>query len=194
MSIIKQLSKSIRQYKKDSILSPVFVIGEVILEVLIPFIMANLIDYGINAGDIQYIAKTGFILILCCITSLFFGVMSGNYAAKASAGFAANLRKDMYYKVQEYSFLNIDKFSTASIVTRLTTDVTNVQMAFMMLIRIAVRSPIMLICAFLAVLKINSRIALIYLFVIPTLAIGLYLIMSRAHPIFKRVFKNRVSP
>lgn len=190
MSIIKQLSKSIRQYKKDSILSPVFVIGEVILEVLIPFIMANLIDYGINAGDIQYIAKTGFILILCCITSLFFGVMSGNYAAKASAGFAANLRKDMYYKVQEYSFLNIDKFSTASIVTRLTTDVTNVQMAFMMLIRIAVRSPIMLICAFLAVLKINSRIALIYLFVIPTLAIGLYLIMSRAHPIFKRVFKK----
>lgn len=190
MSIIKQLSKSIRQYKKDSILSPVFVIGEVILEVLIPFIMANLIDYGINAGDIQYIAKTGFILILCCITSLFFGVMSGNYAAKASAGFAANLRKDMYYKVQEYSFLNIDKFSTASIVTRLTTDVTNVQMAFMMLIRIAVRSPIMLICAFLAVLKINSRIALIYLFVIPTLALGLYLIMSRAHPIFKRVFKK----
>lgn len=190
MSIIKQLSKSIRQYKKDSILSPVFVIGEVILSVLIPYIMANLIDYGINAGDMSYITKTGLILILCCIVSLFFGVMSGNYAAKASAGFAANLRKDMYYKVQEYSFLNIDKFSTASIVTRLTTDVTNVQMAYMMLIRIAVRSPIMLICALIAVLKINSRIALIYIFIIPTLAICLFLIMSKAHPIFKRVFKK----
>ena len=100
MSMIKQLSKSIRQYKKDSILSPVFVIGEVFLEVLIPFIMANLIDYGINPGDMHYIAKTGLILILCCIASLFFGVMSGNYAAKASSGFAANLRQDMYYKVQ----------------------------------------------------------------------------------------------
>jgi len=190
MSIIKQLSKSIRQYKKETILSPLSVIGEVILEVLIPYIMANLIDYGINEGNMDYTTKTGLILILCCIISLFFGVMSGNYAAKASAGFAANLREDMYYKVQEYSFLNIDKFSTASIVTRLTTDVTNVQMAFMMLIRIAVRSPIMLICALLAVLKINSRIALIYIFVVPILAIGLILIMSNAHPIFKRVFKK----
>lgn len=190
MSIIKQLSKSIRQYKKDSILSPAFVIGEVILSVLIPYIMANLIDYGINTGDMSYVTKTGSILILCCLVSLFFGVMSGNYAAKASAGFAANLRKDMYYKVQDYSFLNIDKFSTASIVTRLTTDVTNVQMAYMMLIRVAVRSPIMLICALIAVLKINSRIALIYIFIIPILTISLYFIMSKAHPIFKRVFKK----
>ncbi len=190
MSIIKQLSKSIRQYKKDSILSPVFVIGEVILSVLIPYIMANLIDYGINAGDMSYITKTGLILILCCIVSLFFGVMSGNYLQKHLQDLLTNLRKDMYYKVQEYSFLNIDKFSTASIVTRLTTDVTNVQMAYMMLIRIAVRSPIMLICALIAVLKINSRIALIYIFIIPTLAICLFLIMSKAHPIFKRVFKK----
>ncbi|MEA4973315.1 MAG: ABC transporter ATP-binding protein [Candidatus Metalachnospira sp.] len=188
--MIKQLSKSIRQYKRDSILSPLFVIGEVFLEVLIPFVMANLIDFGINVGDMSYIVKTGIILIICCIASLFFGIMSGNYAAKASAGFAANLREDMYYKVQEYSFLNIDKFSTASIVTRLTTDITNVQMAFMMLIRIAVRSPIMLICAFLAVLKTNSKIALIYIFVIPLLAVGLFFIMSNAHPIFKRVFKK----
>ncbi len=190
MGMIKQLSKSIRQYKKDAILSPVFVTGEVILEVLVPTIMAMLIDNGINKGDMNYIIKVGIILIICCIGSLFCGIMSGKYAAKASAGFAANLRHDMYYKVQDYSFLNIDKFSTASIVTRLTTDITNVQMAFMMIIRIAVRSPIMLVCAFFAVLKINSRIALIYLCAIPVLGIGLYLIMSNAHPIFKRVFKK----
>ncbi|MBU5463591.1 ABC transporter ATP-binding protein [Anaerotignum sp. MSJ-24] len=188
--MIKQLSKSIRQYKKDAILSPVFVTGEVILEVLVPTIMAMLIDNGINKGDMNYIIKVGIILIICCIGSLFCGIMSGKYAAKASAGFAANLRHDMYYKVQDYSFLNIDKFSTASIVTRLTTDITNVQMAFMMIIRIAVRSPVMLISAFFAVLKINSRIALIYLCAIPILGIGLYLIMTNAHPIFKRVFKK----
>lgn len=190
MGMIKQLSKSIRQYKKDAILSPVFVTGEVILEVLVPTIMAMLIDNGINKGDMNYIIKVGIILIICCIGSLFCGIMSGKYAAKASAGFAANLRHDMYYKVQDYSFLNIDKFSTASIVTRLTTDITNVQMAFMMIIRIAVRSPVMLISAFFAVLKINSRIALIYLCAIPILGIGLYLIMTNAHPIFKRVFKK----
>ena len=190
MGMIKQLSKSIRQYKKDAILSPVFVTGEVILEVLVPTIMALLIDNGINKGDMNYIIKVGIILVICCMASLFCGIMRGKYAAKASAGFAANLRHDMYYKVQDYSFLNIDKFSTASIVTRLTTDITNVQMAFMMIIRIAVRSPIMLVCAFFAVLKINSRIALIYLCAIPILGIGLYLIMTNAHPIFKRVFKK----
>ncbi len=190
MGMIKQLSQSIRQYKKDAILSPVFVTGEVILEVLVPTVMALLIDNGINKGDMNYIIKVGIILVICCMASLFCGIMSGKYAAKASAGFAANLRHDMYYKVQDYSFLNIDKFSTASIVTRLTTDITNVQMAFMMIIRIAVRSPVMLISAFFAVLKINSRIALIYLCAIPVLGIGLYLIMSNAHPIFKRVFKK----
>ena len=152
--------------------------------------MANLIDFGINTGDMGYVIKTGIILIIFCMASLFCGVMSGKYAASASAGFAANLRQDMYYKVQDYSFKNIDKFSTASIVTRLTTDVTNIQMAFMMVIRIAVRSPIMLISAFFAVLSINKKIALIYLIVIPILGIGLYFIMTRAHPIFKRVFKK----
>ena len=190
MGMIKQLSKSIRQYKKDAILSPVFVTGEVILEVLVPTIMALLIDNGINKGDMNYIIKVGIILVICCMASLFCGIMSGKYAAKASAGFAANLRHDMYYKVQDYSFLNIDKFSTASIVTRLTTDITNVQMAFMMIIRIAVRSPIMLISAFFAVLRINRSVAIIYLCAIPVLGIGLYLIMSNAHPIFKRVFKK----
>ena len=190
MGMIKQLSGCIRQYKKDTILTPLFVIGEVALEVIIPLIMANLIDYGINAGDMNYVIKTGIILIILCMASLFFGAMSGKYAASAAAGFSANLRHDMYYKVQEYSFKNIDKFSTASIVTRLTTDITNIQLAFMMIIRIAIRSPIMLVCAFFAVLSINKKIALIYLCVIPVLGIGLYLIMSHAHPIFKRVFKK----
>lgn len=190
MGMIKQLSGCIRQYKKDTILTPLFVIGEVALEVLIPLIMANLIDYGINAGDMNYVIKTGIILIILCMASLFFGAMSGKYAASAAAGFSANLRHDMYYKVQEYSFKNIDKFSTASIVTRLTTDITNIQLAFMMIIRIAIRSPIMLVCAFFAVLSINKKIALIYLCVIPVLGIGLYLIISHAHTIFKRVFKK----
>lgn len=190
MGMVKQLSGCVRQYKKDAVLTPLFVIGEVILEVMVPLIMANLIDFGINTGDMGYVIKTGIILIIFCMASLFCGVMSGKYAASASAGFAANLRQDMYYKVQEYSFKNIDKFSTASIVTRLTTDVTNIQMAFMMVIRIAVRSPIMLISAFFAVLSINKKIALIYLIVIPILGIGLYFIMTRAHPIFKRVFKK----
>lgn len=190
MGMVKQLSGCVRQYKKDAVLTPLFVIGEVILEVMVPLIMANLIDFGINTGDMGYVIKTGIILIIFCMASLFCGVMSGKYAASASAGFAANLRQDMYYKVQDYSFKNIDKFSTASIVTRLTTDVTNIQMAFMMVIRIAVRSPIMLISAFFAVLSINKKIALIYLIVIPTLGIGLYFIMTRAHPIFKRVFKK----
>lgn len=190
MGMVKQLSGCVRQYKKDAVLTPLFVIGEVILEVMVPLIMANLIDFGINTGDMGYVIKTGIILIIFCMASLFCGVMSGKYAASASAGFAANLRQDMYYKVQDYSFKNIDKFSTSSIVTRLTTDVTNIQMAFMMVIRIAVRSPIMLISAFFAVLSINKKIALIYLIVIPTLGIGLYFIMTRAHPIFKRVFKK----
>lgn len=190
MGMIKQLSGCIRQYKKDTILTPLFVIGEVALEVIIPLIMADLIDYGINAGDMNYVIKTGIILIILCMASLFFGAMSGKYAASAAAGFSANLRHDMYYKVQEYSFKNIDKFSTASIVTRLTTDITNIQLAFMMIIRIAIRSPIMLVCAFFAVLSINKKIALIYLCVIPVLGIGLYLIISHAHPIFKRVFKK----
>lgn len=190
MGMVKQLSGCVRQYKKDAVLTPLFVIGEVVLEVMVPLIMANLIDFGINTGDMGYVIKTGIILIIFCMASLFCGVMSGKYAASASAGFAANLRQDMYYKVQDYSFKNIDKFSTASIVTRLTTDVTNIQMAFMMVIRIAVRSPIMLISAFFAVLSINKKIALIYLIVIPILGIGLYFIMTRAHPIFKRVFKK----
>ncbi len=190
MGMIKQLAGSIRQYKKDTILTPIFVLGEVALEVIIPLIMADLIDFGINVGDMDYVIKSGIILIVFCLISLFCGAMSGKFAASASSGFAANLRHDMYYKIQDYSFKNIDKFSTASIVTRLTTDITNIQLAFMMIIRIAVRAPIMMICAFLAVLSINKTIAVIYLIVIPILAFGLYFIMSHAHPVFERVFKK----
>ncbi|MDD5945971.1 MAG: ABC transporter ATP-binding protein [Clostridia bacterium] len=188
--MIKQLSGAVREYKKDAILTPVFVIGEVALEVAVPLVMAKLIDNGINMGDMNYIIKIGIVLIILCMLSLLCGTLSGKYAASASAGFAANLRHDMYYKVQNYSFKNIDKFSTASIVTRLTTDVTNIQQAFMMIIRMAVRSPIMLICAFFAVLSINRRIAVIYICIIPILFLLLSLIMRRAQSIFKTVFKK----
>ena len=143
--MIKKLMKSIREYKKDSLLSPAMVTLEVIMEVIIPMLMARLIDYGIQAQNLGYIWKMGILLAVTAMISLMFGVLSGKFAARASAGFAKNLRKDMYYNVQNFSFSNIDKFSTASIVTRLTTDVTNVQNAYQMIIRMAVRAPIMLI-------------------------------------------------
>ena len=130
--MVRKLLRSVREYKTSSLLAPLFVTCEVILEVIIPMLMANLIDFGIEAGNMQYILKMGLALIICCIVSLTFGALSGKYAAVASAGFAKNLREDMYNKVQEYSFSNIDKFSTASIVTRLTTDITNIQNAYMM--------------------------------------------------------------
>lgn len=145
MPVIKKLAGSIRQYKKDSILTPIFMLGEVLMEVLIPLMMANLIDFGIEAGDMAYIWKIGLFLVLSSVVSLAFGALSGRSAARASAGFASNLRKDMYYNVQKFSFSNIDKFSASSIVTRLTTDVTNVQNAYQMLIRTAVRAPLMLV-------------------------------------------------
>ena len=143
--MIKKLMKSIREYKKDSLLSPAMVTLEVIMEVIIPMLMARLIDYGIQAQNLGYIWKMGILLAVTAMISLMFGVLSGKFAARASAGFAKNLRKDMYYNVQNFSFSNIDKFSTASIVTRLTTDVTNVQNAYQMIIRMAVRAPIMLV-------------------------------------------------
>lgn len=188
--MIKRLAGCVRQYKRDAVLTPVFVILEVIMEVFIPFLMAYLIDYGIDEGNMSVIWKIGTALILSTIVALAFGVLSGAYAAKASAGFARNLRHDMYYNVQDFSFSNIDKFSTASIVTRLTTDVTNLQNAYQMIIRVAVRSPIMLIFSLIMAFSINPRLSLIFLCAIPVLAVGLYLIMSRAHPIFERVFRT----
>lgn len=187
--MVRKLLRSVREYKTSSLLVPLFVTCEVILEVIIPMLMANLIDFGIEAGNMQYILKMGLALIICCIVSLTFGALSGKYAAVASAGFAKNLREDMYNKVQEYSFSNIDKFSTASIVTRLTTDITNIQNAYMMSIRVAVRCPIMLIFALFMAFQINSHLAPIFVIAIPILAVGLVIIISNAKRIFERVFR-----
>ncbi len=188
--MIKRLLQCVRQYKRDSILAPVIISGEVILEVLMPWIMAKIIDNGIDVGNMDYIWKMGLLLILCCLASLACGAFAGKFAASASAGLARNIRKDMYYNVQNFSFHNIDKFSTASIVTRLTTDVTRIQDAYQMIIRTAVRSPFMLISSVVMAFTINWKLALIFMAAIPILAIGLYVIISHAHPVFERVFKT----
>ena len=187
--MIKKLLSCVREYKKASILAPLYVTMEVIMEVLIPYLMADLIDFGIDAGNMNYILKMGAALLGFAAVSLVFGILSGRSAAVAAAGFSKNLRQDIYYNVQGFSFANIDKFSTASLVTRLTTDVTNVQQAYMMVIRIAVRSPAMLTFALIMAFRVNPKIALIFLGSIPVLGLGLYLIMRNAHPIFERVFK-----
>ena len=186
--MIKRLAGCIRQYKTLSILAPFFVTLEVIMEVFIPFLMSKLIDNGIDGGNMVYIRNLGMLLILATIVSLFFGVLSGKCAAGASAGFAKNLRHDIYYNVQNFSFSNIDKFSTSSIVTRLTTDITNLQNSYQMVIRVAVRCPVMFLFALFMAFQINHKLSLIFLAAIPILALGLYLIMSNAHPIFERVF------
>ncbi len=188
--MIKKLAKSIRQYKKASILSPVFMAFEVTMEVLIPFLMANLIDLGITGGNMNYIVKMSIVLFLAALLSLGFGIMSGIFAATASAGFAGNLRHDMYRNVQNFSFSNIDKFSTASLVTRLTTDVTNLQNAYQMMIRQAVRAPLMIILALSMSFRVNAQISLIFLGAIPVLGFGLFFIHSSVHPIFTRAFKR----
>ena len=188
--MIKRLSKCIREYKLPTILAPIFISLEVILEVFIPLIMGELMDNGIDKGDTSYVVKAGLLLVVLCFLSLTCGVASGTAAAKASAGFAKNLRHDMYHNVQSFSFANIDKFSTSGLVTRLTTDVTNLQNSFQMIIRIAVRSPAMLIFSLTMALSINAKISVIFLCVIPFLALGLALIISKAHPIFKRIFKT----
>ena len=188
--MIKKLAKYIKQYKKDTILTPIFVIFEVILEVLIPFLMAKIIDVGIQNNDLNYIFKIGIILVVSALLSLTFGMLSGRYASKASAGFAKNLRQGMFYNIQNYSFTNIDKFSTSSLVTRLTTDVTNVQMAFQMIIRILVRAPIMLIFALVMAFSINSKLALIFVVTMPILAVVLFTIAIKAHPYFEKVFRK----
>lgn len=160
------------------------------MEVLIPFLMGKLIDNGIEKADTDYVIKTGLFLIVLCVFSLIFGVLAGNYASKASAGFAKNLRHDMYHNIQLFSFSNIDKFSSSSLVTRLTTDVMNLQNSYQMLIRIAVRAPIMMIMSLFMAFRINARLACVFVCVIPFLGCGLALIVSKAHPIFKRMFKK----
>ena len=188
--MFKNILACVGEYKKPSILAPISVTFEVILEVLIPLMMATLIDQGVTPGNMNQIIRYGILLIIAAMASLACGVLSGHFAAVASAGFAKNLRKKMFYKVQDFSFTNIDHFSTSSLVTRLTTDVTNVQNAYQMIIRIAVRAPIMLISAFTMAFIVNNRLALIYLAIIPFLGIILFLVTTNAHPIFKRVFKK----
>lgn len=188
--MIKTLAKSIREYKKEAILTPIFVTFEIILEVVIPLIMAELVDKGVYNGDMNAIAKIALELIICAILSLVCGILQGKFAAKASSGFAKNLREDLYYKVQDYSFSNIDKFSTSSLVTRLTTDVTNVQNAFQMIIRVAVRTPLMLIFSLIASVKISAKLSSIFLILIPLLGIGLYLITKKYIQQCKKYLKD----
>ena len=188
--MIKQLLKSVREYKKPSLLAPAMVSLEVVMEVIIPFIIARLIN-KIKAGcTLQVIIMHGLLLVVLALLSLTFGILSGNFCAQASCGFAKNLRQDIYYSIQNFSFDNIDRFLTSSLVTRLTTDVGNVQMAYMMIIRIAVRAPFMLVFAFIMAFVMGGKLAWIFLFVLPFLGAGLSFIIYKAMPVFRKVFKK----
>ncbi|KJZ85919.1 hypothetical protein ClosIBUN22A_CONTIG11g00233 [Clostridium sp. IBUN22A] len=180
----------VKQYKKDSILCPIFVILEVIMEVIIPFLMASIIDKGVEAGNMMHVIKIGTIMIIMAMMSLTFGALAGKYAASASTGFAKNLRKTMFQNIQSFSFSNIDKYSTAGLVTRLTTDITNVQNAYQMVVRLCTRAPIMLICAMFMAFKINSRLSMVFLGAALFLGVSLYLITKNVHPLFMKVFKK----
>ncbi|CCI82515.1 ABC transporter ATP-binding protein [Lactobacillus hominis] len=188
--MVNTLRKSIRQYKKLSLTSPVLVAIEALIEMLIPYLVGILIDNGIMKGNMGYINKWGFILFVITLLSLATGAAASYVAAHAAAGFAANLRKDMFYHIQDFSFENIDKFSSASLVTRLTTDVTNVQNAYQMLIRIAVRAPLMLIFSIIMSFIVSPRLALVFVVLGPILVIGLFLIIKSAYPYFPRIFKG----
>ena len=188
--MIKILAKSIREYKKPAILTPILVTGEVVFECIIPYLIAQLVNQ-IQAGcEMIVIVKYGTVLVVLALLSLLLGAMAGSYCATASCGLARNLRKDMFYKIQSYSFENIDKFSVSSLVTRMTTDVTNVQQAYMMIIRAAIRSPLMLIFSFIMGFVMGGRVAVIYLVTIPILAIALTLVVRKTMPIFRKVFKK----
>ena len=188
--MVKTLVRSVREYKKPALLTPLLVSVEVVLECIIPFIIADLVN-DMQAGcDFSTIVHYGIELVIMAILSLVFGVAAGNTCATASTGFAKNLRKDMFYRIQDYSFENIDKFSVSSLVTRMTTDVINVQMAFMMIIRIAIRCPLMLIFSFIMGFAMGGRLAMIFLVTIPLLGFGLFLVIRKATPIFRRVFRK----
>ena len=180
----KKLLRSVREYKKQSVLAPVLVILEVLMEVLIPLEMAKIIDVGIANGDMSYIIQRGVILVAMAMLSLFFGVQAGNMAAVAAAGYAKNLRHDIFYKVQDFSFKNIDHFSTSGLVTRLTTDITNVQQAYMMSIRLLARAPFMIILSWIMTLTINKPIAMLFLIVVPVLGGTLIFIAKNAPDLF----------
>ena len=186
--MVNHIAAAIRDNKKNSILTPIFVSIEVFFEVLIPLVMAALIDQGIDTGDHHAILRLGTLLIGMAAAALFFGVLSGVTAARASTGLARNLRHDIYHHVQDFSFSNIDKFSTGGIITRLTTDVTQVQNAYQMLIRIAVRAPVMLVFAFIMTIRISHKLSMVYLFAVPVLGIGLGLLIRQVRTLFKEVF------
>lgn len=186
--MLKKLLNSVREYKRESFLTSLFVILEVVLEIIIPLFMAKMIDSGISSENRGLLIKLGCLLLFCVFAGLFFGILSGGYSSIAASGFAKNLRKDLYYKIQNYSFANIDKFSSSSIVTRLTTDVTNIQNAYMMVIRVAVRGPLMIIFSLIAAFYIDSKLSTIFLFAIPILGFGLYWIGKKSHTYFEQVF------
>ena len=188
--MIKTLARSVREFKKMAVLTPLLVIVEVILECIIPFTIANLVNEMQAGCGMDVIVNYGIQLVVMAVLSLVFGVAAGNTCAAASTGFARNLRKDMFYRIQDYSFENIDKFSVSSLVTRMTTDVVNVQMAFMMIIRIAIRGPLMMIFSFAIGFYMGGRLALIFLITIPLLGVGLALVIRAAMPIFRRVFRK----
>ena len=188
--MLKRLAKSIREYKLPSFLSALFVSLEVVMEVLIPFEMADMLDFGINAGNMDFVLESGIRLIVYACLVILFGNLAGRAASTAACGFGKNLRKDMYYNIQKFSFSNIDKFSTSSLITRMTTDVQNVQQAYLMLVRTAFRSPIMMVFSTVFAFRIYPKLAMVFVACLPILAGGLYLIMRKTHPIFKRVFKT----
>lgn len=188
--MIKRILKEVKEYKTASLLAPLFMVGEVVLEISLPFLMSFIIDKGVSQGDMGYVVKYGVIMLIAAFGSLACGAMSGKYAAYASAGFAKNLRKAMFYNIQDFSFKNIDKFSTAGLVTRLMTDVTNVQNAYQMVLRMCVRAPLTLVCAMAMTFIINAKLSMIFLYAILFLGIILCVIMKFSHPIFLRVFEK----
>ena len=190
MATIKVLMRSIREYKTPSIKAPVFVALEVVMECIMPFVVAQLVNRFKAGAGLGEIMQYGIVLIIMAFLALYFGVKAGNECATASCGFAKNLRKDMFYRIQTFSFENIDRFATASLVTRMTTDVTNVQMAYMMLVRLAFRSPLMIIFAFTMAVIMGGKTAVIFILVIPILGVGLALIMTKVRPMFQRVFRK----
>jgi len=187
--MIRKLIKSVREYKTHSILSAVYVAIEVVFDVLIPYFIADLLD-AVSGRQMSVIIKVGIMLVVMALLSFIFGVLSGISCAKASSGFAKNLRQDMYHKIQDFSFKNIDKFSPASLITRLTTDVGFIQMSYQMIIRVAIRSPLMLIFTLIMTFTVNTKLAIIFLIACPLLFAGLILIMKLVHPVFVKVIKE----
>ena len=188
--MIKTLLSQVKEYKKDSIITPIFMMLEVIMEIIIPTLMATIIDKGVEQGNMKNVLMIGGCMILVAMLSLSFGILGGKYGASASTGFAKNLRKSMYENIQNFSFANIDKYSTAGLVTRLTTDVTNLQNSYQMILRICVRAPFMLICAMVMSFSINARLSMVFLGAMIFLSIALTLIITRCHPIFTKVFSK----